>query len=97
MAFFFQGLSGDEFHFDSNGDGPARYNILHFKEVKKGDFRWIRVGEYLDGELKLNVDGKFQTSADLLDVFRHTGIYLSFNVRIAVTYVPRTNSAMQNG
>ncbi|KAI5639157.1 receptor family ligand binding region domain-containing protein [Phthorimaea operculella] len=31
----FVGLSGDEFHFDSNGDGPARYNILHFKQFKR--------------------------------------------------------------
>ncbi|KAG7308949.1 hypothetical protein JYU34_006225 [Plutella xylostella] len=29
----FTGLTGDEFHFDSNGDGPARYNILHFKQT----------------------------------------------------------------
>jgi metabotropic X receptor len=28
----FKGLTGDEFAFDSNGDGPARYNIIHFKQ-----------------------------------------------------------------
>ncbi|XP_049694111.2 metabotropic glutamate receptor 2 [Helicoverpa armigera] len=52
----FIGLSGDEFHFDSNGDGPARYNILHFKQTKKGTYRWVNVGQYLDGELELNID-----------------------------------------
>lgn len=29
----FEGLSGDRFKFDQNGDGPARYNIIHFKQV----------------------------------------------------------------
>ncbi|CAH0585966.1 unnamed protein product [Chrysodeixis includens] len=51
----FVGLSGDEFHFDSNGDGPARYNILHFKQVQKGVYRWVNVGHYLDGVLELKV------------------------------------------
>lgn len=54
----FQGLSGDRFHFDINGDGPARYNIIHFKQVEKNQYRWIRVGEYIQGELRLNMSGK---------------------------------------
>lgn len=53
----FVGLSGDEFHFDSHGDGPARYNILHFKQVSQGVYRWVKVGRYLDGLLELNMDG----------------------------------------
>lgn len=53
------GLSGDEFHFDVNGDGPARYNILHFKQVEPGQYRWINVGQYHDGALKLDLDSKF--------------------------------------
>ncbi|XP_061716625.1 metabotropic glutamate receptor 6-like [Cydia pomonella] len=52
----FTGLSREEFHFDSNGDGPARYNIMHFKQVEPGIFRWLRVGRYLDGELELEMD-----------------------------------------
>ncbi|XP_037868564.1 metabotropic glutamate receptor 2 [Bombyx mori] len=52
----FTGLSGDEFHFDSNGDGPARYNILHFKQLSPGVYRWLKVGRYLDGELELDID-----------------------------------------
>ncbi|XP_047991498.1 metabotropic glutamate receptor 6-like [Leguminivora glycinivorella] len=52
----FTGLSREEFHFDSNGDGPARYNIMHFKQVEPGVFRWLRVGRYLDGELEIDVD-----------------------------------------
>ncbi|KAJ8920332.1 hypothetical protein NQ315_011994 [Exocentrus adspersus] len=51
----FQGLSGDQFHFDNNGDGPARYNIIHFKQTTNGVYQWIRVGEYLEGELRLNM------------------------------------------
>ncbi|XP_063990032.1 metabotropic glutamate receptor 2-like isoform X2 [Diachasmimorpha longicaudata] len=51
----FKGLTGDQFHFDKNGDGPARYNIIHFKQVSPGVYKWIRVGQYLEGELSLNM------------------------------------------
>ncbi|KAK4876127.1 hypothetical protein RN001_012549 [Aquatica leii] len=51
----FEGLSGDRFRFDVNGDGPARYNIIHFKQVSAGKYRWVRVGEYWEGELRLNL------------------------------------------
>lgn len=54
----FTGLSGDRFHFNNNGDGPARYNIIHFKQVETGKYRWIKVGEYYEGELRLNMSGK---------------------------------------
>lgn len=53
------GLSGDRFHFDVNGDGPARYNIIHFKQSSAGVYGWVKVGEYYEGELRLNMDGKF--------------------------------------
>ncbi|KAM3962611.1 metabotropic glutamate receptor 2 [Aphomia sociella] len=52
----FTGLSGDEFQFDQNGDGPARYNILHFKQISQGVYRWVNVGQYLDGKLLLDLD-----------------------------------------
>ncbi|XP_049808113.1 metabotropic glutamate receptor 4-like [Schistocerca nitens] len=51
----FVGLSGDKFRFDPNGDGPARYNIIHFKQLRPGHFKWVRVGEYKEGELRLNM------------------------------------------
>ncbi|XP_067211682.1 uncharacterized protein [Linepithema humile] len=51
----FEGLSGDKFRFDKNGDGPARYNIIHFKQTEPGKYKWIRVGKYLEGELRLNM------------------------------------------
>jgi metabotropic X receptor len=54
----FEGLSGDKFRFDPNGDGPARYNIIHFKQISLGKFQWIKVGEYMEGELRLNMSGK---------------------------------------
>ncbi|XP_017789864.1 PREDICTED: metabotropic glutamate receptor 2 [Habropoda laboriosa] len=50
----FEGLSGDKFKFDKNGDGPARYNIIHFKQIEPGKYKWVRVGKYLEGELRLN-------------------------------------------
>ncbi|KAL0120863.1 hypothetical protein PUN28_008503 [Cardiocondyla obscurior] len=51
----FEGLSGDKFRFDKDGDGPARYNIIHFKQTDPGKYKWIRVGKYLEGELRLNM------------------------------------------
>ncbi|XP_050327469.1 metabotropic glutamate receptor 2-like isoform X2 [Bactrocera neohumeralis] len=51
----FQGLSGDHFRFDGNGDGPARYNIIHFKQSAEGLYHWVKVGEYYEGELRLNM------------------------------------------
>ncbi|XP_076180617.1 metabotropic glutamate receptor B isoform X2 [Ptiloglossa arizonensis] len=51
----FEGLSGDKFKFDRNGDGPARYNIIHFKQTEPGKYKWVRVGKYLEGELRLNM------------------------------------------
>ena len=55
--FLSAGFSGDEFHFDSFGDGPARYNIIHFRRI--GDnYRWVRVGSYNEGNLTLNMSRK---------------------------------------
>jgi metabotropic X receptor len=54
----FKGLSGDMFRFDSNGDGPARYNIIHFKQISSGKYQWIKVGEYMEEGLRLNMSGK---------------------------------------
>ncbi|XP_013180327.1 PREDICTED: metabotropic glutamate receptor 6-like [Papilio xuthus] len=51
----FTGLSGDEFHFDANGDGPARYDILHYRRAASGGHRWLKVGRYLDGDLHLDL------------------------------------------
>lgn len=58
---FIPGLSGDSFHFDENGDGPARYNIIHFKQVSPGKYQWVRVGEYMEGSLVLNMSGTTKT------------------------------------
>ncbi|XP_066582766.1 metabotropic glutamate receptor 2 isoform X2 [Prorops nasuta] len=51
----FEGLSGDKFKFDKDGDGPARYNIIHFKQTKADKYEWIKVGEYVEKELRLNM------------------------------------------
>ena len=53
------GLSGDRFQFDEQGDGPARYNIIHFKQVSAGRYRWEHVGKYQYGQLQLDMEGKF--------------------------------------
>lgn len=55
----FPGLSEDHFHFDEYGDGPARYNIIHFRRHEEsGAYHWTRVGEYNEGVLSLNMSGK---------------------------------------
>ncbi|XP_064459778.1 metabotropic glutamate receptor 2-like isoform X2 [Ornithodoros turicata] len=51
----FTGLTNDSFQFSKQGDGPARYNILHFKQVRQGDYRWEQVGDYREGILRLNM------------------------------------------
>ncbi|CAG2111031.1 unnamed protein product, partial [Medioppia subpectinata] len=51
----FQGLDNHEFHFATDGDGPARYRIIHYKQLSEGQFDWIKVGEYKDGNLELNL------------------------------------------
>lgn len=54
LLYFLAGLSGDKFQFSENGDGPARYNIIHFKQVSSGNYQWVQVGKYENGELELN-------------------------------------------
>ncbi|XP_071522284.1 metabotropic glutamate receptor 6-like [Panulirus ornatus] len=51
----FLGLSDDSFRFDQQGDGPARYNIIHFKQTSPARYDWVTVGQYVQGELKLNM------------------------------------------
>ena len=57
------GLTGDEFRFNKdNGDGPARYNIIHYKQVSIGKYEWITVGEFhhdvIQGDvMHLNMSG----------------------------------------
>ncbi|KAJ9585161.1 hypothetical protein L9F63_003052, partial [Diploptera punctata] len=62
----FEGLSGDKFRFDPNGDGPARYNIIHFKQMSPGKYQWVRVGEYMEGELRLNMSESTYVSGQIM-------------------------------
>lgn len=43
----------------------SRYNILHFKQVSRGNFAWIHVGQYQENQLTLDmsqVQFRFETS-----------------------------------
>ena len=51
-------MTGDKFKFNQKGDGPARYNIIHYKQVSKGDYQWVNVGTFNDEEMELNMNGK---------------------------------------
>ena len=52
------GLSGDKFKFNERGDGPARYNIIHYKQVAPGEYEWVNVGFFHDDEIEMNMDGE---------------------------------------
>lgn len=81
LSFLYKGLSGDEFHFDPNGDGPARYNIIHFKQVAPNDYKWVRVGQYLEGELKLNISGMYTNGFPVMRItffYYYSTFLLSF-------------------
>ena len=59
LSLHFAGLSGDEFKFNkSTGDGPARYNIIHYKQVSLGKYDRVTVGDFHDGDIFLNMTGK---------------------------------------
>ena len=51
------GLTGDKFAFNDQGDGPVRYNIIHYKQISPGKFKWITVGSYWDGRMTLKTKG----------------------------------------
>jgi hypothetical protein len=71
------GLSGDRFQFDEYGDGPARYDLIHFKQVSPGRYRWQRIGEYHSGQLKLDTNGIYE-SPDKIPCVTSTVISLSW-------------------
>ncbi|OQV15466.1 Metabotropic glutamate receptor 3 [Hypsibius exemplaris] len=52
----FVGLTGDEFEFDHLGDGPARYNVVHFKKtsIMPPRWEWVNVGQYNKSGLMLD-------------------------------------------
>ena len=31
---------------------------MHYKQISKGHFEWINVGEFHDGEMELRMEGK---------------------------------------
>lgn len=64
LCLFEKGLAGDHFRFDGNGDGPARYNIIHFKQIRVGKYDWVKVGEYNEGELSLDMEGEYMIQHD---------------------------------
>ena len=45
------GLSGNQFHFLSNGDPPASYRILNFRRTDDQTYKWVTVGRYENKQL----------------------------------------------
>lgn len=48
------GLSGQNFAFLPNGDAPARYRILNYRQVERGRFEWKTIGYFLEKHLYLD-------------------------------------------
>ena len=46
-----------KFKFNNHGDGPARYNIMHYKQISKGHFEWVNVGSFFDDNMELRMEG----------------------------------------
>ena len=61
MCHYILGLSGDKFKFNNGtGDGPARYNIIHYKQVSIGKYEWVTVGQFYDDQISLNMSGQYK-------------------------------------
>ncbi|WAR15526.1 GRM-like protein, partial [Mya arenaria] len=56
----FTGMSEQHFRFLSNGDGPARYRILNFRQTFLGKYEWKTVGYFDNGRLFDVQDLRFQ-------------------------------------
>lgn len=41
---------GDLVEFDKHGDPPGRYDIMNFQELKKGEFEYVQVGEWISSD-----------------------------------------------
>ena len=50
----FSGLSGTKFNFLPNGDPPARYRILNFRQPTPGHYEWVDVGNFYNKELEVS-------------------------------------------
>ena len=79
-SIFSSGLTGDEFKFNQHGDGPARYNIIHYKQVSKGQFEWVTVGYFYDDRMQLDMDGKSDNNRPLDYYFRDAAIFFLCNM-----------------
>ena len=52
---FTLGLSGTRFNFLPNGDPPARYRILNFRQPTPGNYEWVTVGNFYNKELTVRL------------------------------------------
>jgi len=58
-----------KFKFDDQGDGPANYDIIHFRQQSPGKYRWVKVGEYKSGQLGIAMDGTRSLLTFMVDFF----------------------------
>ncbi|XP_010876824.1 metabotropic glutamate receptor 1b isoform X3 [Esox lucius] len=54
MRTSFTGVSGEDVWFDENGDTPGRYDIMNLQYVEPGDFDYINVGSWHEGQLSID-------------------------------------------
>ena len=54
VMFLIKGLSGHRFRFLPNGDPPAKYRILNFRQPTAGNYEWVTVGTYDQKKLSVS-------------------------------------------
>uniref|UniRef100_A0A672GXL4 Metabotropic glutamate receptor 1 n=1 Tax=Salarias fasciatus TaxID=181472 RepID=A0A672GXL4_SALFA len=62
----FIGVSGENIHFDQNGDSPGRYEIMNFKQMGEDEFSYIHVGSWDQGGLKMNDEEIWSENSDII-------------------------------
>lgn len=79
VILFATGLAGQEFEFLPNGDGPARYRILNFRQTQPGIFQWDTVGYFKDGQLMNVSNGHLKTASGIVTV--QLTAYFTYNTK----------------
>uniref|UniRef100_A0A8C5EN42 Metabotropic glutamate receptor 1 n=1 Tax=Gouania willdenowi TaxID=441366 RepID=A0A8C5EN42_GOUWI len=66
MKTSFTGVSGEDIHFDENGDSPGRYEIMNFKQIGEDAFSYIHVGSWDQSGLKIKDEEIWRNDSDII-------------------------------
>ncbi|XP_077596421.1 glutamate receptor, metabotropic 5a [Stigmatopora nigra] len=62
----FTGVSGEDIHFDKNGDSPGRYEIMNFKQMAEDEYAYVHVGSWDQGGLRMNDEEIWSNDSDVI-------------------------------